>query len=477
MAPASLRDVRFSRIPFLEVIKLKETIAAIATGMSNSGIGIVRMSGPQAIEIADSIFCARNGKKLAEAKSHTIHYGNIQYNGNIIDEVLVMLMKAPNTYTREDVVEIDCHGGIFVMKKILEALIKSGARPAEPGEFTKRAFLSGRIDLAQAESVIDIINSKNRYALKNSVNGLNGKLSEIISKIREDILEKTAYIEAALDDPEHISLDNFVDKLLLTVDNAINKVEKLLKTVENGKLFTQGVKTVIIGKPNAGKSSILNILTGYDRAIVTDIAGTTRDTIEEQINLNGITLNIIDTAGIRKTDDKIEEIGVEKAKQLASEADLILYVVDSSTPLDDNDYDILDIIKDRKTIVLLNKSDLEQVITANQLSKITESTIISVSAIDNTGLDDLSDCIVKLFTDGEIGFNDEIYISNERQKAALDNALESLKLVKEAVNTGMPEDLYTIDLMNAYEELGKITGEAVEDDLVNEIFGKFCMGK
>ena len=313
---------------------IKETIAAIATGMSNSGIGIIRMSGPEAISIADGIFVsARKNFKLTEAATHTVHYGNIVYEDNIIDEVLIIIMKAPNSYTREDVVEIDCHGGVYVMKKILDILIKSGARTAEPGEFTKRAFLNGRIDLTQAEAVIDIINSKNKYALSNSVKLLNGKLSEQITEIRKDLINNIAYIEAALDDPEHISLDNYGDKLLITVDNYIDKVDNLIKTVDNGKIFTQGVKTVIIGKPNAGKSSILNILAGYDRAIVTDIAGTTRDTIEEQINLAGITLNLVDTAGIRNTKDIVEEIGVNKAKELVEEADLILYVVDSSTEL------------------------------------------------------------------------------------------------------------------------------------------------
>ena len=320
---------------------IKETIAAIATGMSNSGIGIIRMSGPEAISIADGIFVsARKNFKLTEAATHTVHYGNIVYEDNIIDEVLIIIMKAPNSYTREDVVEIDCHGGVYVMKKILDILIKSGARTAEPGEFTKRAFLNGRIDLTQAEAVIDIINSKNKYALSNSVKLLNGKLSEQITEIRKDLINNIAYIEAALDDPEHISLDNYGDKLLITVDNYIDKVDNLIKTVDNGKIFTQGVKTVIIGKPNAGKSSILNILAGYDRAIVTDIAGTTRDTIEEQINLAGITLNLVDTAGIRNTKDIVEEIGVNKAKELVEEADLILYVVDSSTELDENDYNL-----------------------------------------------------------------------------------------------------------------------------------------
>ena len=457
---------------------IKETIAAIATGMSNSGIGIIRMSGPEAISIADGIFVsARKNFKLTEAATHTVHYGNIVYEDNIIDEVLIIIMKAPNSYTREDVVEIDCHGGVYVMKKILDILIKSGARTAEPGEFTKRAFLNGRIDLTQAEAVIDIINSKNKYALSNSVKLLNGKLSEQITEIRKDLINNIAYIEAALDDPEHISLDNYGDKLLITVDNYIDKVDNLIKTVDNGKIFTQGVKTVIIGKPNAGKSSILNILAGYDRAIVTDIAGTTRDTIEEQINLAGITLNLVDTAGIRNTKDIVEEIGVNKAKELVEEADLILYVVDSSTELDENDYNILNIIKNRKTVILLNKSDLDTVTDADSISKITDSKVISVSAKDNTGLDELSETIVKLFASGEIDDNDEVYVSGERNKEALEETLESLKLVKKSINEGLPEDFYTIDLMNAYEQLGKITGESVEDDLANEIFSKFCMGK
>ena len=445
---------------------MKETIAAIATGMSNSGIGIIRISGPQAIEVGDKLFVSKKGnKRLTDVKSHTVHYGNIVFNGDILDEVLVIVMKAPNTYTKEDIVEIDCHGGVYVMKKILSAIFKSGARPAEPGEFTKRAFLNGRIDLSQAQ------------ALKNSLRQLNGKLTEKISEIRADILENIAYIEAALDDPEHISLDNFGDKLLITVESAVDKVDNLLKTVENGKLFTQGVKTVIIGKPNAGKSSILNVLSGRERAIVTDIAGTTRDILEEQINLDGITLNLVDTAGIRRTSDVVEGIGVERAKAITKEADLILYVVDSSTPMDENDYEILNLIKEYKTVILLNKTDLEAVVKEEDIKAVTDARVIPISAKEQTGIDDLSNHIVHLFTNKEIDYNDEVYISNERDKVALDNAIESLRLVIRSINDGMPEDFYTIDLMNAYTELGKVIGEALEDDLVNEIFGKFCMGK
>lgn len=466
--------------PFFKkrVTNLKETIAAIATGMSGSGIGIIRISGDEALSIIDKIFASKKGyKKMTEVKSHTIHYGNIIFNNEVIDEVLVMIMKAPNTYTCEDVVEIDCHGGVYVMKKVLEAVLKSGARPAEPGEFTKRAFLNGRIDLSQAEAVIDVINSKNQYALKNSINLLSGKLSEKIGEIRAEIINNVAYIEAALDDPEHISLDNFGDKLENSVDNWVKSVEKLLKTVENGKLFTQGVNTVILGKPNAGKSSLLNILSGRERAIVTDIAGTTRDIIEEQINLSGITLNLIDTAGIRNTKDVVEGIGVDRAKKIATEADLVMYVVDSSTELDENDYDIIELIKDMKTVVLLNKSDLKTVTSKEKIEELTGNDVFMISAKENEGIEELSEHIVNMFTEGKIDFNDEIYISNERNKAALDNALESLRLVLSSIEADMPEDFYTIDLLNAYEELGKVVGESVEDDLVNEIFSKFCMGK
>ena len=459
------------------VRNMRETIAAIATGMG-SGIGIIRISGEEAFSVIDKIFVPKKSKKkMSEVKSHTIHYGNIVFNNEIVDEVLVMVMAAPNTYTKEDTIEINCHGGSFVMKKVLEAVLKSGARPAEPGEFTKRAFLNGRIDLSQAEAVIDIINSKNKYALKNSINLLNGKLSEQISNLRAEIIHNVAFIEAALDDPEHISLDNFGDKLENYVDKWVKTAEKLLITVDNGKLFTQGINTVILGKPNAGKSSILNILSGRERAIVTDIEGTTRDIIEEQINLNGITLNLIDTAGIRNTEDIVENIGVNKAKATAEDADLIMYVVDSSRKLDENDYEILKLIKNNKAVVLLNKSDLEPVITVDKMKELTNNRVFLVSAKENTGLEELTDYIVDMFTEGKIDFNDEVYISNERDKAALDNALESLRLVKRSINEGMPEDFYTIDLLNAYEELGKIIGESVEDDLVNEIFSKFCMGK
>lgn len=455
-----------------------DTIAAIATAMTPSGIGIIRISGDDSIELIDKIYKSKSGKKLlSQCDSHTVHYGFIYDGDEKIDEVMVLIMRAPNTYTREDTIEIDCHGGVFVMKRILETVIKYGARPAEPGEFTKRAFLNGRIDLSQAESVIDVINSKNEFALKNSLSQLNGALLDSIKQIREVLLHEIAFIESALDDPEHISLESYPQKLLLIVDNQIKSIDKLLKSSDNGRILKEGINTVIVGKPNAGKSSLLNILVGADRAIVTDIAGTTRDVLEEQINLDGITLNLVDTAGIRDTDDIVEKIGVDRAKQYADSADLIIYVIDSSTELDDNDFSIIDILKDKNAIVLLNKSDLSTITTEDIVKKYLDKPVIYISAKDRMGIDELESKISEMFLHGQVSFNDEVYITNIRHKNSLTEALNSLKLVVESINNDMPEDFYSIDLMNAYEELGLIIGEAVEDDLMQEIFSKFCMGK
>lgn len=470
------------------------TIAAISTAMSNSGIGIVRMSGSDSFEIADKIYKGKRDKKLSDQKSHTIHYGYIMDCEDTVDEVLVMLMRGPHSYTGEDTVEINCHGGVYIVKRILEILIKNGARPAEPGEFTKRAFLNGRIDLSQAEAVGDLIVSQNEYALQSSLHQLKGNLKEKISNIRNEIIYHTAFIETALDDPEHISVDGYGKKLKIVVDKLMNKIKVLLNTCDDGRIIKEGIQTVILGKPNAGKSSLLNVLIGEDRAIVTDIAGTTRDVLEEHINLQGISLNIMDTAGIRSTKDVVEKIGVEKAKSYADKADLILYVIDASSPLDKNDEEIFGIIQDKPSIILLNKSDLDMIVTEenvkkayfasnlakeNNFKEIKKFTtpIIEVSAKNNLGIEKLEEVLKNMFFEGNLSFNDEIYITNIRHKTALQDAYASLQRVIESIDSGMPEDFYSIDLLDAYESLGSITGETIGEDLVNEIFSKFCMGK
>ena len=446
--------------------------------MSSSGIGIIRVSGEQAVSIVNRIFISRKDNfDLNTAPSHHIYYGMIQDGEEVLDEVLVMLMRGPHSYTAEDTVEIDCHGGVLVMKKILETVIKYGARPAEPGEFTKRAFLNGRIDLSQAEAVIDVINAQNDYAVKSSVSQLKGSVSKKVKALRERILYQIAFIESALDDPEHISLDGYEEELSGKLDDMTGELEKLVRSADSGRVVSEGIRTVILGKPNAGKSSLMNVLLGEERAIVTDIAGTTRDTLEEHIHMHGISLNIIDTAGIRETEDLVEQIGVNRAKVAADEADLIIYVVDGSRELDENDAQIMELIRDRKAVVLLNKTDLETVISEELLQAKTGKTVISISAKEETGIDKLEKTIQNLFYEGSIDFNDEVLITNVRHKTALQNALKSLYMVKQSIENQMPEDFQTIDLMDAYEQLGTIIGEAVEDDLVNEIFGKFCMGK
>lgn len=457
---------------------ISDTIAAIATAMTNSGIGIIRISGPEAIEVADRVFHPKKeGKTLKKEKTYTVHYGTVWDGDEMIDEVLVILMRGPGSYTAEDTVEIDCHGGVLVMKRILETVLKNGARMAEPGEFTKRAFLNGRIDLSQAEAVIDVIQSKNQYALKSSVSQLKGSMSRKVKELRDKLIYEIAFIESALDDPEHISLEGYPEQLCEKLQPIKEELSKAIHSFDNGRVLTEGVKTVILGKPNAGKSSLMNVLVGEERAIVTDIAGTTRDTLEENIRLNGISLNVIDTAGIRETDDIVEKIGVDKAKQMADEADLIIFVADGSRPLDENDQKIIDLIRDRKAIVLLNKSDLETVLTEEMLKEETGKPVIPVSAKEQTGIDRLEEQIKEWFIDGKIDFNDEMMITNVRHKTAMNEALKSIMLVEQSIQDGMPEDFFSIDLMNAYEQLGTIIGESLEDDLVNEIFSRFCMGK
>ena len=462
----------------------KETIAAISTGMSNSGIGIVRISGEEAFQVIDKIY---KGKEvLSKVQSHTIHYGYIVDGKETIDEVLVSIMRAPRTFTGEDTVEINCHGGVYVVKRVLDTVLRNGARPAEPGEFTKRAFLNGKMDLSQAEAVIDVITAKNEYALKSSMSQLKGSVKKKIEEIRKQIIYHTAFIETALDDPEHISVDGYGEQLEDVVETLSEELKDLIDSSENGRIMKEGIQTVILGKPNAGKSSLLNVLSGRERAIVTDIEGTTRDVLEEQIQIQGLNLNVIDTAGIRETEDKVEKIGVDKAKEYAEQADLIIYVVDASRELDENDIEIMKIIAGKKAVILLNKMDLNVLISKENLEQQFQKEIgeacknipmIEISAKEEQGIRDFENLLKKMFLQGEISFNDEVYITNMRQKSALQDAYNSLKKVKESIEMGMPEDFYSIDLMDAYEALGSITGETIGEDLVNEIFSKFCMGK
>lgn len=457
---------------------MNDTIAAIATGMGNSGIGIIRISGEQAINIADRIFSPKNkDKNIKNMDSYTAAYGIVTYNDEVYDEAIALVMHAPHTYTAEDVVELDCHGGITILKKILDLIIKLGARPAEPGEFTKRAFLNGRIDMSQAESVMDLIHAKNDMAAKSSIMQLRGGLNKIISDMRDKLLYNIAYIESALDDPENYSLDNFPQKLDCTVDKLLITTDNLIKSSDNGRIIKEGIRTVIVGKPNAGKSSVLNMLLGEDRAIVTDIEGTTRDTLEELVNIDGITLNIIDTAGIRETNDVVERIGVDKAIDTIKQADLILYIVDGTTPLNKNDYTIIDKIKDKKVITLINKNDKEIIVDKLLITNKIDTNIIELSAKEGTGKEQLHDLLKNMFFNNELNHNDEIYITNLRHKNLLYETHESLNRVKESIAMGMGEDFFTIDLMSAYASLGKIIGEELEDDLVNKIFAEFCMGK
>lgn len=459
-------------------MKITDTIAAISSAAGNSGIGIIRVSGDEAIEVVDKIFRPANkNKKLANVESHTVHYGHIMDGDKTLDQVLVIVMKNPHSYTGEDTVEIDCHGGMLILKKVLDLVLKNGARTAEPGEFTKRAFLNGRIDLSQAEAVMDLINSKNDFALNSSIEQLKGGVSDAIKDIRKDIIYHIAFIESALDDPEHISLDGYDEEITEMLNGNIDKISKLVNSFDNGRIMKEGIKTVILGKPNAGKSSLLNLMLGEDRAIVTDIEGTTRDTLEENINFNGLSLKIIDTAGIRDTEDLVERIGVNKAKEIAKEGDLIIYVVDGSRELDDNDREIIKLINDKQAIILVNKSDMDTVINIDELKKDSNRDVILFSAKNGEGMDQLEEEIRNMFYSGKVTYNDQVYITNARHKEALENALESLKQVKNSVDAGMPEDFYSIDLMDAYTDLGLIIGESVEDDLVNEIFSKFCMGK
>lgn len=457
---------------------ISDTIFANAGGMGGA-ISVIRVSGSKAIEIVDCIFePKKKNKRIAEQKTYTMHYGHIVDNdGHIVDEVLVLLMRAPHSYTAEDVVEIDCHGGQFVALRIMELLMREGARPAEPGEFTKRAFLNGRIDLSQAESVMDVINAKNHFALDSSMKQLHGEVKKKIVDLREKILHESAFIEAALDDPEHYELDGYGEVLNPVIEKLTDELEELIRNSNNGRILSEGLKTVIVGKPNAGKSSLMNLLLGTEYAIVTDVAGTTRDVLEKDFNLDGITLHITDTAGIRSTEDEVEKIGVERAKRALEDADLVLYVIDSSAGRDETDEEIISSIREKKVIILLNKCDLSPTADVKKLKERLGVPVILCSAKYGDGLQELTNQIKELFFQGELVYNDEVYITNLRHKDCLTKALASLKLVRQSIADQVPEDFYTVDLLNAYEELGLIIGEAVTDDLVDKIFHEFCMGK
>ena len=456
----------------------EDTIAAITTGISNAGVGIIRISGDRACEITDRVFQAENKrKKASNMKSYTAAFGKIYDGDDLIDESILLVMKAPHTYTCEDVCELQCHGGIVVLRKIRDLVLRNGARAAEPGEFTKRAFLGGRIDMSQAESVMSLINAKNDFAVRTSVDQLQGRLKNTIVNMREKILYNVAFIESALDDPEHYSLDGFPDKLRMIIDDILIQVEGLINTFDNGKILSEGINTVIVGKPNAGKSSLLNMFVGEDRAIVTDMAGTTRDTLSEIVNVRGITLNIIDTAGIRETDDLVEKIGVDKAIKSVDKADLVLYVVDGSVELDENDQRIIEKIRDKNVIVIINKSDLEIKIERDAICRYIDAEVIQLSAMTGDGSEELYDMLNKMFFEGSLSYNDQLYITNARHKNELVCTKNALEKVIESIDMGMEEDFFSIDMMDAYEHLGLIIGETARDDLADKIFKDFCMGK
>ena len=459
---------------------IEDTIVAVATGMNASGIGIIRISGPRAFEIGKEIYRTKSGKGLLEFESHRIYYGYI-YNKEetLLDEVLLLPMKSPKSYTSEDIIEIHCHGGSLVLRNILELVVEYGARIAEPGEFTKRAFLNGRIDLSEAESVIDVIESGNNYALKNSLKQLTGRLSEKISVIRKEILTETAFIEAALDDPEHISLDGYYETASEKIEKLLSELTKLYSSFRDGRILKEGITTVILGKPNVGKSSLLNFLSDSEKAIVTDIPGTTRDIIEEKISLGELNLLVYDTAGIRDSSDPVEKIGVERAKKYGEEADLVIFVMDSSSAVDENDKEIFDFIDNKTAVILLNKSDLEQVTGEAEIAIYNKGKhpVIPVSVKDGSGFEIFKEAVLNMFLSGELSYNDEVLITNERHYALLGQAIQSLKNVENSIENQMPEDFLSIDLKDAYDMLGMVLGEQVGDDLVDQIFSKFCMGK
>ena len=466
----------------------EKTIVGIASA-AGGGIGIIRVSGSESMKIVDSIFhpgkfnneeneALIDKSYLQQQKSHTIHYGFIiDGNNEDVDEVMVSVMKAPATYTREDVVEINCHGGNYILQRVMQLLLEKGAFLAEPGEFTKQAFLNGRIDLSQAEAVMKMISSKNEFALQSAVKQLEGSVSKYIQQIREQILYEMGRIESALDDPEHYDLTGYSDELFDKTEQQIVSLQRLLDRFENGRMKSEGINTVIVGKPNAGKSSLMNILLDEDRAIVTDIAGTTRDALQESVRLGGLMLNLIDTAGIHNTEDTVEKIGVDRAKQYIEQADFILFVVDGSEEWSDEDEQIIPLIAQKKGVILLNKADLKAKVSEQLLKDKLSWDTIAFSNETKQGLQQLEQYIMDKFERGDLQFNDQICLTSIRHKNAVMQAVNALHRVEQSIKDGMPEDFFTIDLMEAYQQLGLINGDTATEDLVNKIFEEFCMGK
>ena len=461
-------------------MRQNDTIAAISTALSPGGIGIVRISGERAIEIGDAVFEARSGRKLADCKSHTIHFGYaLNEKGERLDTVLTAIMRAPRSYTGEDTVEVNCHGGILVLQSVLAAAIAAGANLAEPGEFTKRAFLNGKMDLVQAEAVIDVIEAEGNAALKAGERQLQGDLSERIRQLREELRYEIAYIEAALDDPEHYDLTGYPEELQKKTEKVKERIDSLIRRADSGIRLRSGIRTVILGRPNAGKSSIYNLLTRSNSAIVTEIAGTTRDTLTEHIRLSDVSIQLTDTAGLRESDDLVEKIGVDRARAAAEDADLILCVIDGSHPLEDEDYDLLNYVNRKQTIILFNKSDLFRGEEADpeEIRRICSAPVIIFSAAEGTGLQELEDTIKNMFYRGVFEHTDEVLFTSMRHKQALQAASRSLENVLDSIRQEMPEDFFSIDLTAAYEALGTILGETVGDEIIDEIFSRFCMGK
>ena len=458
-----------------------DTIAAISTPMGEGAIAIVRLSGDDAIQIADKLFKSIGGKRLIEVASHTIHYGHLldPKSGEVVEEVMVSIMKAPKTFTKEDVVEINCHGGIVSVNRVLQHVLKNGARLAEPGEFTKRAFLNGRIDLSQAEAVMDLIRAKTDRAMNVALGQMEGRLSKLIRKLRQEILEVLAHVEVNIDYPEYDDVEEMTHKMLLEKAQFVREeIIKLLQTSEQGKILREGLSTVIVGRPNVGKSSLLNSLVHENKAIVTDIPGTTRDVIEEYVNVRGVPLRLLDTAGIRETEDIVERIGVERSRQVLKEADLILLVLNYSDQLTVEDENLFEVVKGMDVIVIVNKTDLPQQINmerVNELAK--EHKLVTTSLLEDLGVDELEEAIASLFFAGSIDAGDMTYVSNSRHIALLNQSLHTIEEAIEGVEMGTPIDIVQIDLTRTWEMLGEIIGDSVHESLIDQLFSQFCLGK